>query len=111
MRISREYNHPTIEITETGCSCNDSPDKTGRVSDVRRIDFYRQHLAELVRAIAEGARVRAYHAWTLEDNFEWQHGFTQRYGLTYVDFGSQKRTIKEPGHWYARVAAANRLDV
>ena len=111
MRISRDYNHPAIEITETGCVYDDSPDTAGRVSDVRRIDFYRQHLAQLARAIAEGARVRAYHAWSLEDNFEWKDGFTRRYGLTYVDFGSQKRTIKESGHWYARVAAANRLDV
>jgi beta-glucosidase len=111
MRISREYNHPAIEITETGCVYADSPDATGRVSDVRRIDFYRQHLAELARAMAEGARVRAYHAWSLEDNFEWKDGFTQRYGLTYVDFSSQKRTIKDSGYWYARVAAANRLDV
>lgn len=68
-------------------------------------------LAELARAIADGARVRAYHAWSLLDNFEWAEGHTERYGLIYTDFRSQERTIKDSGYWYGRVAASNRLDV
>jgi beta-glucosidase len=111
MQISREYDHPVIEISENGCCYLDSPDETGRVPDTRRIAFHRQILAELARAIADGARVRAYHAWSLVDNFEWTDGYTQRYGLTYVDFRSQKRTVKDSGLWYGRVAAANRLTV
>jgi beta-glucosidase len=55
--------------------------------------------------------VRAYHAWTLVDNFEWADGYTQRYGLTYVDFRNQKRTIKDSGLWYGRVSSSNRLNV
>jgi beta-glucosidase len=89
----------------------DGPDETGCVPDTRRIAFHRQHLAELARAIADGARVRAYHAWSLVDNFEWTDGFSQRYGLTYVDFRNQKRAVKDSGHWYGRVAAANHLNV
>lgn len=111
MQLSRDYNHPIIEITETGGSFMESPDSNGRVADVRRIAFYREHLAELSRAIADGARVRSYHAWSLVDNFEWADGYTKRYGLTYVDFVNQKRTVKDSGLWYGRVAAANRLDV
>jgi beta-glucosidase len=110
-QISHEYNHPIIEISENGCCYLDTPDASGRVPDTRRIDFHRQILAELARAIADGARVRAYHAWSLVDNFEWADGYTQRYGLTYVDFRSQKRTLKDSGLWYARVAASNRLNV
>ncbi len=79
--------------------------------DVRRIQFFREELAELARAIADGARVRSFHAWSLLDNFEWAEGFTQRYGLIYVDYRDQKRTIKDSGLWYGKVAAANRLDV
>jgi beta-glucosidase len=110
-QISREYNHPIIEITESGCSYLDAPDESGHVPDVRRIQFFREELAELARAIADGARVRSFHAWSLLDNFEWANGFTERYGLTYVDFRSQKRTIKDSGLWYGRVAAANHLRV
>ncbi|MGA7712047.1 MAG: GH1 family beta-glucosidase [Rhizomicrobium sp.] len=110
-KISRDYDHPIIEITESGCSNVDAIDKTGRVRDAARIAWYRQHLAELSRAIADGAKVRAYHAWTLLDNFEWASGYTQRMGLTYVDFQTLKRTIKDSGHWYGRVAASGRLDV
>jgi beta-glucosidase len=110
-RISTEYNHPIIEITESGCSYLDAPDDSGRVPDARRINFFREELAELSRAIADGARVRSFHAWSLMDNFEWANGYTERYGLTYVDFRSLKRTIKDSGLWYGRVAAANRLNV
>jgi beta-glucosidase len=113
MQITREYNRPIIEITESGCCYLDAPyaAENNRVPDERRINFYKTHLAELARAIADGANVRAYHAWSLIDNFEWLDGYSQRYGLTYVDFRDQKRTVKDSGLWYGRVAAANRLDV
>jgi beta-glucosidase len=111
MQLSHDYSHPIIEITETGCAYADAPDQNGRVADVRRIAFYREHLMELSRAISDGARVRAYHAWTLLDNFEWADGYTRRFGLTYVDFVNQKRTVKDSGLWYGRVAAANHLNV
>jgi beta-glucosidase len=104
MQFSRDYHHPVIEITETGCAYSDAPDSAGRVADQRRIAFYRQHLVELAQAMADGAKVRSYHAWTLLDNFEWQNGFAHRMGLTYVDFATQKRTIKDSGYWYARVS-------
>ena len=113
MQITREYNRPIIEITEEGCSYLDTPyeKENGRVPDTRRAQFFHEHLAELARAISDGAKVRAYHAWSLLDNFEWADGYSQRYGLTYVDFRDQKRTIKDSGLWYGRVAATNALDV
>ena len=110
-QISREYNHPIIEISENGCCYLDTPNQANRVPDTRRIAFHRQILAELARAIADGAKVRAYHAWSLIDNFEWAEGYTQRYGFTYVDFRTQKRTIKDSGLWYGKVAATNRLSL
>ena len=109
-RITRDYNRPVIEITESGCSYNDGPDATGAIRDSRRIDYHREYLAALARAIADGADVRGYHAWSLLDNFEWAEGFSQRFGLTYVDFKTRKRTLKDSGRWYARVAAENRVD-
>jgi beta-glucosidase len=109
MRVTRDYNRPVIEITESGCAYNDGPDAAGVVRDGRRISYHQEYLAALARSIAEGADVRGYHAWSLLDNFEWAEGYSQRFGLTYVDFASQKRTIKESGRWFAKVAAENRL--
>jgi beta-glucosidase len=85
--------------------------QNGRIPDARRIQWFRQVLAEMARAIDDGAKVRAFHAWTLLDNLEWANGFTERYGLIYNDHRNQKRTIKDSGLWYGRVAASNRLDV
>ncbi len=111
MRITRDYNRPVIEITESGCACNDGPGAHGIVHDARRVEYHREYLAALSRAIQDGADVRGYHAWTLMDNFEWAEGFSQRFGLAYVDFKTQQRTIKESGRWYAKVAAGNALPV
>lgn len=109
MRITRDYNRPVIEITESGCSYNDGPNASGVIRDSRRIEYHREHLAAVARAMADGADVRGYHAWSLLDNFEWAEGYSQRFGLTYVDFKTQQRTLKDSGRWYAKVAAENRV--
>jgi beta-glucosidase len=107
--ISRDFNRPVIEITESGCAYNDSPDAGGAIHDARRIDYHRQYLHALARAVTDGADVRGYHAWSLIDNLEWAEGFSQRFGLAYVDFQTQQRSIKESGRWYAKVAEKNAL--
>ncbi len=109
MWLTREYKRPVIEVTENGCAYNDGPDAQGKVRDTRRIEFYRGYLSELARAIADGADVRGYHAWSLLDNFEWAEGYNQRFGLVHVDFQTGKRTLKESGRWYGQVAAENAL--
>jgi beta-glucosidase len=110
LRVSRDYGGIPIEITENGCSYSDGPDADGKIRDQRRIDFYRGYIGAVGRAIARGADVRGYHAWTLLDNFEWAEGFAQRFGLAYTDFATCERTIKQSGHWYGRVAGQNALD-
>jgi beta-glucosidase len=109
MRITRDYDRPVLEVTENGCSYGDAPDANGVIQDTRRIDFYRGYLEAVARAIADGADVRGYHAWTLLDNFEWAEGYRQRFGLAWVDFATRDRTLKESGRWYGRVAAENSL--
>ena len=109
MRITRDYNRPVLDITESGCAYNEAPDANGVVHDARRISYHQGYLAALAQAMQEGADVRGYHAWSLLDNFEWAEGFSQRFGFTYVDYKTQKRTLKESGKWYAKVAAENRL--
>jgi beta-glucosidase len=109
MRIAREYKGTPLEITENGCSYLDCPDDHGRIPDERRIQFMRGYLNALGRAMLHGANVRAYHHWSLLDNFEWAEGYAQRFGLTFVDFRTQKRTIKDSGHWYAKLASSGSL--
>jgi beta-glucosidase len=109
MRITRDYNRPVIEITESGCAYNDGPDASGVIHDPRRIAYHGEYLAALARSIADGADVRGYQAWSLMDNFEWAESFGQRFGLAYVDYKTQTRTIKDSGRWYAQVAAENRV--
>jgi len=109
MRITRECDKPLIEITENGCSYLDSPDVHGRVPDQRRIDFTRGYLSAVGRAIKDGANIRAYHHWSLLDNFEWAEGYTQRFGLVYVDFRDQRRIIKDSGYWFGKLAESGTL--
>ena len=111
MRVAHECGGLPIEITETGAVYGDGLADDGAVHDQRRIEWHRAHLAQLARAMADGANVRAYHAWSLLDNFEWRDGYTKRYGLTWVNFATRQRIVKDSGLWYGRVAAANRLDV
>ena len=81
-----------------------------RFTTAPSISYLQSHLSELARAIRDGAPVRAYHCWSLMDNFEWAEGYSQRFGLVYVDFAhGQRRIIKDSGRWYAAVAAANRV--
>jgi beta-glucosidase len=111
LRITRDYDRPVIEVTENGCSYGDAPDARGIVNDGRRIAYHRGYLAALHRAIRAGADVRGYHAWTLLDNFEWAEGMSQRFGLVWVDFATQRRTMKESGRWYAAAARENGFEV
>lgn len=107
MRVTRDYDTPVLEITENGCSYADAPGPEGRVRDERRTEFYRGYLEAVHRAIGDGADVRGYHAWSLLDNFEWAEGYSQRFGLVWMDFETQDRTLKDSGRWYGTVADEN----
>lgn len=109
MRISREYKNIPMEITENGASYLDGPDAHGKIPDTQRVEYLRGYLSALGRAMKDGANVRGYHCWSLLDNFEWAEGYTQRFGLVYVDFRDQRRIIKESGEWYGKLAATGNL--
>ncbi|HSX63019.1 MAG TPA: GH1 family beta-glucosidase [Tahibacter sp.] len=97
-----------IEISECGAAFNTGPGADGEIDDHARIDFLRQHLKAMATAMAEGVPVRAFHQWSLLDNFEWAEGYSQRFGIVHVDFErNQTRTLKASGRWFAEVAAAN----
>jgi beta-glucosidase len=94
-------------VTENGAAYPDPDPVDGRVSDPDRLRYYAGHLAAARQAIADGAPLKGYFAWSLMDNFEWAFGYTRRFGITHVDFTTQKRTIKESGRWFSRVIAGN----
>ncbi len=101
------YRVPKIYITENGCSYLDAPDAGGRVSDERRIRYMRDHLAAAHRAIGNGVPLAGYLQWSLMDNFEWARGYTQRFGIVYVDYETQQRIPKDSAYWYRDVIAGN----
>lgn len=109
MRISREYKSTPMEITENGASYLDGPDPHGKIPDTLRVEYLRGYLSALGRAMKDGANIRGYHCWSLPDNFEWAEGYTQRFGLAYVDFRDQRRIIKKSGEWYGRLAETGNL--
>jgi len=98
-----------IYITENGSAWYDYVTPDGTVEDYERLDYLRDHLAALHAAIADGVNLRGYFAWSLLDNLEWAEGYAKRFGLVYVDFGTQKRILKRSGEFYARVVRANAL--
>ena len=104
--LYERYKTPFI-ISENGMSCHDFVSLDGKVHDPNRQDYMHRYLRELRRAAADGVDVRGYFAWSLMDNFEWAYGYSERFGLVYVDYETQKRTIKDSARWYAGVIAAN----
>jgi beta-glucosidase len=99
---------PEFYVSENGISCPDVLEN-GCVHDPQRIDFFKQHFEAAARAIEAGVPLKGYFAWSLLDNFEWAFGYSSRFGLVYIDFDTQKRILKDSGHWYGRVAAANAI--
>ena len=110
MRLKNEYKVQNIYITENGCSYGDGPNSEGKINDKRRIEYYHSHLTELKRAIEDGAPCNGYFAWSLMDNFEWAQGFSQRFGLIWVDFETLERIPKDSYYWYKKYISANGLD-
>jgi len=98
---------PPVMITESGCSYGMGPDENGVVDDQPRIDYLAAHLAAVSTAIHRGVDVRGYYTWSLMDNFEWAEGYTQRFGLVYVDYETQQRIPKRSFDWYRELIAAH----
>lgn len=87
-----------IIITENGAAF---PDKVvqGQVRDAQRTKYIQDNLVQVLKAKKEGVKVDGYFVWSLTDNFEWAEGYDPRFGLIYVDYDTQERTIKQSGLW------------
>ncbi len=96
-------------ITENGSSSADRVAPDGQVYDTDRVMYFRNYLTQLQRAVAEGVPVKGYFLWSLLDNYEWADGYEKRFGITYVDFATQKRTPKLSAMLYKQIIANNRV--
>ncbi len=101
------WNPRAVFITENGCSAADVVTAAGRIEDIDRVMYLRNHLANLQRAAAEGFPVKGYFLWSLLDNFEWADGYSKRFGIHYVDFKTERRIPKLSAEWYREVIARN----
>lgn len=103
------WKHETILITENGCSTDDRPNQAGEILDLARGMYLRNCIAQLQRAIAAGAPVKGYFLWSLLDNFEWPAGFSERFGIIYVDFTTLQRKPKLSFRLYQSIIAKNAI--
>ncbi len=96
-------------ITENGCSSDDKVAADGQIYDSDRVMYLKNYLTNLQRAVSEGVPVKGYFCWSLLDNYEWADGYEKRFGITYVDFQTQKRTPKMSSHFYKHLIATGSL--
>ena len=107
VRLHQEYHVPRLYVTENGAAFADTVSANFRVHDSRRENYYREYLTQAHTAISEGVPLAGYFAWSLMDNFEWAEGYSKRFGMTYVDYATQQRIIKDSGYWYRDTMTAN----
>jgi beta-glucosidase len=107
MRLSKDAPGLPLFVTENGCAAEDYINPDGAVNDVERVRYLHRHLDAAARAIKDGANLAGYFVWSLLDNFEWAWGYQKRFGIVYVDFGTQRRIPKSSARFYSEVARAN----
>ncbi|MBA2286323.1 MAG: family 1 glycosylhydrolase, partial [Ktedonobacteraceae bacterium] len=106
--IARNYPVGALYVTENGMAFPDTWDGGDMVSDPRRVSYLRSYLTACAEAIEQGVPLRGYFVWSLMDNFEWGEGYSKRFGIVYIDYPTQRRVIKESGHWYAALISQAR---
>lgn len=109
-RLYANYQPPKLYVTENGASYSDAPNTHGHVPDKRRLGYLRAHFMAAHQAIQVGVPLAGYFVWSLLDNFEWAYGYSQRFGIIWVDFQSQERILKDSAMWYQQVIAQNGLE-
>lgn len=102
LELNSSYSLPPVYITENGAAM---PDKivNDEVKDYARVDYFQQHLLAVHHAVEAGVNIKGYFAWSLMDNFEWAEGLSKRFGLVYVNYATQKRTLKTSAHAYSQL--------
>ncbi|GAB2260879.1 hypothetical protein Droror1_Dr00011734 [Drosera rotundifolia] len=104
--IKEKYNNPTMIITENGIGDSSKQSIKTALNDTWRINYHKQHLAYLYKAIEKGANVKGYLVWSFLDDFEWNSGYTVRFGIGLVDYkNGLKRYLKRSAFWFKNFIA------
>ena len=107
VRLHADYSIPQLYVTENGAAFDDVLTPDG-VHDARRRAYLEAHFQAAYNALQRGVPLRGYFVWSLLDNFEWAEGYTKRFGIVYVDYKTQKRTLKDSALWYRDFIAQQR---
>jgi len=108
IRLKRDYPLNAIYITENGTAVPDGVDADNRVRDSRRIQYLQDYIAAMHQAIQNGVPVKGYFVWSLMDNFEWNLGYSRRFGIVYIDYENDlKRIIKDSARWFSQTIKEN----
>jgi beta-glucosidase len=97
------YGNLPLYVTENGAAFEDLPLPNGSVNDSQRVEYLKDHLQTAGQALEAGVDLRGYFVWSLFDNFEWQFGYSKRFGIVRVDYATQHRTPKDSARYYAKV--------
>ncbi|QHE51546.1 GH1 family beta-glucosidase [Pontibacillus sp. HMF3514] len=108
--LQQKYGDVPIYITENG-ACYNHEIEDGVVNDEERIDYLKQHLTALHRAIKSGVPIKGYILWSLLDNFEWAEGYSKRFGIIHVNYRTFERTKKESFYWYQKAVQNNWFEI
>jgi beta-glucosidase len=110
VRLHEEYTRGPIYITENGRAVYDYVNPEGEVNDEERVAYLDDHFRAAHAAIQQGVNLRGYMVWSLLDNFEWALGYSKRFGIVFVDYGTQSRIPKMSASWYKGVIERNGLE-
>ena len=108
VRLADDYAPAAIYVTENGAAFGDVRGHDGEIHDLERTAYIRDHLDAVRRAIADGVPVKGYFVWSLHDNFEWGYGYSQRFGLVYIDYPTLERVPKDSFRAYRDFIADHR---
>jgi beta-glucosidase len=108
LRVARDYGPTAIYVTENGAAFPDVRGHDGSVGDPERQAYLEAYIGAAAEAVAAGAPLRGYFAWSLLDNFEWAWGYWKRFGLVYVEYATLERVPKGSFYWYRDLIAAQR---
>jgi beta-glucosidase len=102
-----DYKPLKLYVTENGASYSTAPDENGKVHDTHRLNYYKTHFIAAHRILQAGVPLAGFFAWSLMDNFEWAKGYSQRFGIVWINFETQERIVKESAKWFRSVIKRN----